>query len=181
MKNQEAILEFCLEAGAYKAAVLPVERIPFDKSLRAYCEANYCGSYKKNYACPPSVGDPDTVIAKARGYQEALVFQTVGNLEDSFDVEGMEEAGKRHNAVAEAIRGRIEAQEEQFLQLTAGGCSVCPVCAKVEDKPCRFPERAISSLEAYCMNVSELAGLCKMRYINGQNTVTYFGMFLLRG
>ena len=53
MKNQEAILEFCLEAGAYKAAVLPVERIPFDKSLRAYCEANYCGSYKKNYACPP--------------------------------------------------------------------------------------------------------------------------------
>lgn len=66
MKNQEAILEFCLEAGAYKAAVLPVERIPFDKSLRAYCEANYCGSYKKNYACPPSVGDPDTVIAKAR-------------------------------------------------------------------------------------------------------------------
>lgn len=40
-------------------------------------------------------------------------------------MEGMEEAGKRHNAVAEAIRGRIEAQEEQFLQLTAGGCSVC--------------------------------------------------------
>ena len=75
MKNQEAILEFCLEAGAYKAAVLPVERIPFDKSLRAYCEANYCGSYRKTTHVLPSVGDPDTVIAKARGYQEALVFQ----------------------------------------------------------------------------------------------------------
>ncbi|MBM3708346.1 MAG: DUF2284 domain-containing protein, partial [Actinobacteria bacterium] len=36
----------------------------------------------------------------------------------------------------------------------------------------------ISSLEAYCMNVSTLAGLCNMKYINGQNTVTYFGAFL---
>ncbi|MBM3710008.1 MAG: DUF2284 domain-containing protein, partial [Actinobacteria bacterium] len=34
------------------------------------------------------------------------------------------------------------------------------------------------SLEAYCMNVSTLAELCNMKYINGQNTVTYFGAFL---
>ena len=40
---------------------------------------------------------------------------------------------------------------------------------------CRFPDRAMSSLEAYGVNVSELAVQCGMRYINGENTVTYFG------
>lgn len=39
----------------------------------------------------------------------------------------------------------------------------------------RFPDRAMSSLEAYGVNVSELAVQCGMRYINGENTVTYFG------
>lgn len=43
---------------------------------------------------------------------------------------------------------------------------------------CRFSERAVSSLEAYCMNVSTLAGLCGMKYINGKDTMAYFGAFL---
>ena len=52
---------------------------------------------------------------------------------------------------------------------------MCPVCAKREDKPCRFPGKALASLEAYCISVSDLAASCGMKYINGQNTVTYFG------
>ncbi len=39
----------------------------------------------------------------------------------------------------------------------------------------RYQNRAMSSLEAYSVNVSELAAQCNMRYINGTNTVTYFG------
>jgi hypothetical protein len=34
------------------------------------------------------------------------------------------------------------------------------------------------SLEAYGINVSELAKAAGMNYINGQNTVTYFGAVL---
>ena len=33
----------------------------------------------------------------------------------------------------------------------------------------------MASLEAYGVNVSELASASGMKYINGQNTVTYFG------
>nr|WP_305142352.1 DUF2284 domain-containing protein [uncultured Acetatifactor sp.] len=44
--------------------------------------------------------------------------------------------------------------------------------------PCRFPDMAISSLEAHGINVSRLAAECGMKYINGQNTVTYFGAVL---
>jgi predicted metal-binding protein len=74
---------------------------------------------------------------------------------------------KKHSKVGNAINEDIKKQYNNYLQLTAGGCSVCPVCTKVEDKPCRFPEKVISSLEAYCMNVLILAELCDMKYING--------------
>ncbi len=170
----------CLEQGAFKARVIDTDSIPFDKGLRAYCEANMCGSYDKNWACPPGVGEPDELIARAGGYSHALVFQTVGELEDSFDLEGMEAAAARHAAVAEAVRGRVTGEMSSYLFLTAGGCTVCKTCARAEDKPCRFPEKAISSLEAYCINVAALAGRCGMKYINGKDTVTYFGAILFQ-
>lgn len=164
--------------GAHKAYVIGVEKIDFDKGLRAYCEANYCGSYGKNYACPPAVGGVDEVIRKAEAYSDALVFQTVGSLEDSYDYEGMEEAKAVHEKLAEQIRRMVGQEHPAHLFLTAGGCPVCEKCAALEDKPCRFPEKAVSSLEAYCINVSTLAGKCGMKYINGKNTVTYFGAVL---
>ena len=172
--DTQTLMDICLEEGAARAAVIEVAKIPFDKGLRAYCAANACGSYGKNWACPPGVGEPDEVIAQARQYRYALVFQAVGQMEDSFDFEGMEAAGRRFWETAERIRGRVADQMPGYLLLTAGGCSLCPVCAKRERKPCRFPELAFASLEAYCVNVSSLAPLCGMKYINGQNTVTYF-------
>ena len=69
-------------------------------------------------------------------------------------------------------------QISRVLHLGAGGCGVCKSCAKRTDEPCRFPELAMPSLEAYGVNVSKLASAAGMKYINGQNTVTYFGMVL---
>ena len=178
MNNQEKIIKKCIELGAYKAYIIDVDKIPFDENLRIYCEANYCGSYGKNYACPPDVGDCNEVIDKAKSYKKALIFQTVNQIEDSYDFEGMDEAKDKHSKVADLINDEIQKLYSDYLQLTAGGCTICPKCAKAEDKPCRLPGKAISSLEAYCMDVSTLAGLCDMNYINGINTVTYFGAFL---
>lgn len=126
--------------------------------------------------CPPHVGPVDQLIAQAKEYPLALVYQTVGELEDSYDFEGMMEAGARMNDLTQKVRKELtDCFGPDALHLGAGGCRVCPVCAKREDKPCRFPEKALSSLEAYGINVSKLAELAGMKYINGQNTVTYFG------
>jgi hypothetical protein len=38
----------------------------------------------------------------------------------------------------------------------------------------------MASLEAYGFNVSRLAAAADMKYINGQNTVTYFGAVLFK-
>lgn len=178
MESEENLIKTCIEAGAYKAYIISTDNIPFDEGLRNYCEANICGNYGKNYACPPSIGDSKELIDKAKKYRKALVFQTVNQIEDSFDYDGMKEAESKHSKTAYIINKDIKEQFDDYLQLTAGKCTVCKVCSLIEDKPCKFPEKAISSLEAYCMNVSVLAELCNMKYINGQNTVTYFGAFL---
>lgn len=176
----ETMIDKCLELGAYKAAIIDVEQIPFDKGLRHFCEVNHCGHYGKNYTCPPHIGDVDTVIAEAKGYKRALVYQTVNQIENSYDFEGMMAAAKNHSKVSKLIDQELEKENSDYLMLTAGGCDVCKVCALVENKPCRFPERAVSSVEAYCIDVSLLARDCGMKYANGQNTVTYFGAFLFK-
>lgn len=178
MNFEKDILKLSEKFGAYKSYIIDVDKIPFDKDLRKYCEMDYCGYYGKNYACPPNVGDPESVIKQAKSYSRALVFQTVKNIEDSYDFEGMEKAKDIHTQIADSLNEEFKKQSDDYLQLTAGACSVCEKCAIQEDLPCKSPDMAVSSLEAYCMNVSTLAELCDMKYINGQNTVTYFGAFL---
>ena len=167
-----------IELGAYKAAQIAVKDIMFDRSFRTLCESNACGNYGKSYMCPPDAGDIDLLIARAKSYDYAIVYQTVGILEDSYDFEGMMEAGQRLNDLAQAVSATFSASPfSKTMNLGSGGCHVCEVCAKREDAPCRFPDKAMSSLETYGVNVSELAVLSGMQYINGQNTVTYFGAF----
>ena len=90
MELEENLVKTCIDAGAYKAFVITTDKIPFDENLRTYCEANYCGNYGKNYACPPGVGNSKELIAEAKNYKKALIFQTVNQIEDSFDFEGIQ-------------------------------------------------------------------------------------------
>lgn len=177
-KREQEYRSICLEEGADQAAIIETRRLPFDKQLRAYCAANVCGCYGQNWACPPDVGEPDELIARIVGYRNALVFRAVGRLEDSFDFEGMMAAGRRFEELAQRIRKRIGPRFPDYLLLTAGGCTHCPACSKTEGLPCRFPDRAVSSLEAYCIQVSQLATVCNMPYHSGPHTVTNFGAFL---
>ena len=168
-----------LELGAYKSKVIETKSISLDRSFRDMCAANSCGKYGKCYMCPPDVGDIDALMSEVGNYDYALVYQTVNALEDSFDFEGMVEAKKKTYPLAQSFRAVFDKPEfSKVLHLCAGGCGVCKTCAKQTGEPCRFPERAMPSLEAYGVNVSELAKVSDMKYINGQNTVTYFGAIL---
>ncbi len=163
--------------GAFKASVIDAGDVVLDRNFRDMCAANSCGVYGKCWMCPPDVGDIDELMAQLRRYRYALVFQTVTTLEDSFDVEGMAEARKGISRVSFAVRDQWakEGWDKGALHLSVGGCGVCATCAKRTGEPCRAPELAIASLEAYGIHVSNLAEVSGMKYINGVNTVTYFG------
>ena len=118
-------------------------------------------------------------MAALKTYSYALVYQTVSDLEDSYDFEGMMEAGINHNKLMITLREKLNSENfPRVLHLGAGGCRMCEVCAKRTNEPCRYPDLAVASLETYGINVSKLAPAAGMKYINGKDTVTYFGALL---
>ena len=174
---RKTLEEMPMAHGAQAARVIDAGEVVLDRSFRDMCAANYCGVYGKCWMCPPDVGEIEDLMAQLRAYKHALVFQTVTPLEDSFDVEGMAEARKGITHVSRKVREGWSAAmpETDALHLSVGGCGICAECAKRTGEPCRAPELAISSLEAYGVHVSHLAEAAGMKYINGVNTVTYFG------
>ena len=182
MENKEIfdrLAQIPLSLGAFRSAVIPVTEVETDASFRALCESNACGNFGRNWMCPPDAGDIHELMAELRTYTYALVYQTVTELEDSYDFEGMLDAGVSHNALMARLRNQLKGEGlSRVLHLGAGGCRMCPVCAKRTGEPCRKPDLAVASLETYGINVSKLAVAAGMKYINGQDTVTYFGAVL---
>ncbi|MBP1586942.1 MAG: DUF2284 domain-containing protein [Clostridia bacterium] len=168
--------ELAVSLGAFKASVIPVSDVETDVYFRELCRKNVCGNYGNNWMCPPDAGDIDELIRQLNSYEYMLVYQSVGEIEDSYDFEGMMTAAAAHRDLMERVRGAVDLRDDipRLLYLGAGGCSVCKACAKKTGEPCRHPERATASLETYGVNVSRLAAAAGMNYINGQNTVTYF-------
>ena len=170
----------CLELGAYKVERIVTEKLTFSDEFLPLCEQNRCGRYGRNYTCPPHIGEIHELIAKVKNFDTAIIWQTVANLEDSYDFEGMMEAQNRHNGatVRMAKIATEELGEGNFLVLAAGGCTLCKECGALTNTPCVHPEEAISSLEAHGMDVSKIETVSNMKYLNGINTVTYFsGLF----
>jgi len=165
------------EGHIHEYAFVDPKDIPFGEAVRAACEANYCGRYGKCWTCPPGVGDWQELRDQARAYQRALIFTTCTELEDSYDLEGMGEAAAMHSALNDKLRAMLRELPGTFAFYGAGSCTRCEKCT-YPDAPCRFPELAMRSMEACGMDVVNLSKLCKIHYINGPDTVTYFSAVL---
>lgn len=173
------LIDTTIDIGACKATVIDAKEISLDSSFRDMCASNACGMYGKCYMCPPDVGDIYELMSDVRKYDYALVYQCVYKLEDSYDFEGMLAAKKVFYNISQKLRSTFDDKNiKKILHLGAGGCGVCKICAKSMGKPCCYQELAMPSLEAYGINVSRLAAASDMKYINGQDTVTYFGSVL---
>lgn len=177
--NEEQLIKTALDCGATNAVIIDQDSIVLNAEFRSMCEANRCGAYGKCYICPPDVGPIDELMRKIRSYDKGLFYQLIAQLEDSFDFEGMAEARKDLTRLSQKLLDELgPVLGEEALHLSAGGCGLCAVCAKVTDEPCRHPGRAMASLESCGMDVSGTTKNTAMKYINGADTVTYFGMVL---
>ncbi len=175
----QKLVDAVLAGGAKKAAVIDQKQIVLSAEFRKICESNQCGGYGQCWMCPPYLGPIDELMEQVRRYPQAVLYQTIYPLEDSYDIEGMFEAGASHAQVSQKIQKNVKALlKESFLHLTCGGCHLCETCAKRTDEPCRFPEKALASLEGYGIDVYSTTKDTPLKYINGQDTVTYFGMIL---
>ena len=172
----EQKISIALQMGAAKAEIIPASGVVLSSTFRDICASNGCGLYGRCWMCPPDIGPIDELTAKIPQYRHGLLYQTIGQLEDSFDFEGMTEAGKHHAQVSQRIESAWPAEEH--LHLSCGGCRLCEVCAKRTGEPCRHPSQALPPMEGYGIDVYQTVKPTELKYINGQNTVTFFGIVL---
>ena len=164
LKLRELVHEF---------AIVNPQDVPFRDYVVDACAMNYCGRYNKTWQCPPGVGTLEQLKQKCLAYKQAVVFTTVHAIEDSFDIEGMNAGRVAHESITDEVILLFNAQNIRVL--SAEGCGLCEVCT-YPTAPCRFPDKARSSVEANGISVVELASNCGIKYKNGNNTVTYFSM-----
>jgi predicted metal-binding protein len=180
MIDEGDLVALAVGRGASHAAVLATSEIRFHEEFRKACEKNICGKYGTSWMGPPAIGPIDALIKRACGYERGLLFQTEHRVAGSFDMKGMLAAAKIHEAVFRKLLEKMRQAypEENLLSLSAGCCSICPSCAYLDNAPCRNPDQAVSSVEAYGINVAALQKSSGLPCYGGKNTVTFVGLIL---
>jgi predicted metal-binding protein len=174
------LVKEALELNASYAAIADVSTIKFNAEFRKACERNVCRKYDTNWMGPPAIGPIEELMEKARKYKQGLLFQTVYHLSGPFDWKGMLEGGRVHEKTFRRILEHIKTkyQFKEMLPLNAGCCSICERCAYLDGEPCRHPERAVSSVEAYGIDVMALEKANGIPIYNGKDTVSYVALIL---
>ena len=174
--NSSDLISLALKCGAAKAVLMDHAQLVISPVFREICRSNSCGQYGRCWVCPPEIGEIDVLIQRLAPYKTILWYQSISKIEDSFDIEGMLDAGRAHAQLSQRINSALtNSSFSGFLHLSCGGCHLCERCAKQDQLPCRHPDRALSSLEGYGIDVYRTTKETPLSYINGKNTVTYFG------
>ena len=87
----------------HQSAILKTEDIPFRDYVIEACAMNYCGRYNKTWQCPPGVGKLEDLKEKCLSFKNALLFTTMHALEDSFDIEGMNNGRIEHEKITDKV------------------------------------------------------------------------------
>ena len=176
MNRVRAAAERC---GFSRAAPLRPEALAFRQEVRDMCAANRCGNYGKSWSCPPACPSLEEMRQRAAGFGQGLLVQTVVQLGDAFDFEGMMAGERRHRDRFRQLAGLLREQlgEGAFLPMGAGVCGRCAACT-CPGAPCRFPEERIISMEAYGLLVSQVCESCEIPYYYGPGTVAYVSCVL---
>lgn len=178
MKAYEEAEKIAAACGFHHTAYLDVRTLELREEVRDMCKVNTCGMYGKNWACPPACGSLDKCREQVKAYKWGILLQTVGTLEDSLDFEGMKEIEEKHKVALLACVEKLRETYPEMLPLGSGCCTVCATCAG-SDAPCRFPEKRMSSMEAFGLVVSDVCTKNGMKYYYGPNTLAYTSCCLL--
>ncbi len=173
------LVRLALEIGFSHAAPLSASALIARGEVRDMCRSDRCRRYGRSWSCPPACGTLEACAARMREYDGGVLVQTTATLADEFDAEGMERAQREHKARFFTLARQARLLFPDCLPLTAGSCTLCHSCT-CPDRPCRFPRRMLSSMEAYGLLVSEVCRACGLPYYYGSGTLTYSACILTK-
>lgn len=177
MKSNELL--FAAEnVGFEYYGILNVSTIRLLPEVRNMCRSNSCGMYGKNWSCPPGCGTLEECRIRISRFETGLIVQTVSQIDDSFDIEGMMKSENKHKSRFMKLWNILGEKYDEILPLGTGACTICEKCT-YPSAPCRFKNKAVSSLESYGILVSQLCTDNGLAYYYGLGTISYTSCLLL--
>jgi predicted metal-binding protein len=178
MQNYEKLSAQAAECGFTHCAPLDVSTLEFLQDVRDMCNEKQCDKYGKSWSCPPACPSLEEMREKVLSYSGGILVQTVGELEDSYDWEGIMDAGKRHKDNFGRMREVLEGESQPIMAMGAGTCTICESCT-YPDAPCRFPGKMAASMEACGLFVSKVCTDNGLKYNHGPNKIAFTSCYLV--
>ena len=174
----DELTDLAKEAGFTYSAPLAMDSLEFREEVRSMCSADLCKSYGKSWSCPPAVGSIERAKERAGVYHRGIIVQTAGDLSDSFDMDGTAAIMQKHKKAFETLVRQVRQFYPECLPMGAGTCRLCRACT-YPDRPCRHPDKMVSSMEAYGLLVSDVAIRSGLKYNYGENTMCFTSCVLI--
>lgn len=171
------IVALAFDAGFSHVAELNMDAVLAMDEVRDMCRADRCHAYGHTWSCPPACGTPEHCQKRMSAYPHGILLQTTGSLEDDFDVEAIGRTQLLHKKQFETLVRQVRTLDSDCLPLTAGACTICRKCT-YPTRPCRFPAKMFSSMEAYGLLVSDVCKKSGLEYYYGPKTITYSSCIL---
>lgn len=172
----EELVKLAEEMGFTAWAALDISTIELKPEVRDMCAT--CHLYDKRWSCPPGCGTLEACAENVKKYTHGILVQSVGDIEDGFDFEAMRDIEATHKARFAQMHLRLSESGIPHLALGAGCCTMCTNCT-YPDENCRFPEKMVSSMEAYGILVLEACKKNGLQYYYGAEKMAYTSCFLV--
>lgn len=176
MQDKDILL--LAEEMGFRTAFVETAAVVQDPSFRKFCEDNLCGKYNANYSCPPACGTVQEVQQRLKSGKRALVLQTLWDIGSYENKQAVLESKKSHNAAILRFTDTLRKAGLEGFCLGYGGCPLCNPCKRIENQPCAYPDKRISCMSAYCIDVAKLANTCGLEFAWNPEKLFLFGMFV---
>lgn len=174
----EEIIQYARELGFEHVGPMDPRKLAFLPEVREMCASDRCHMYGKCWTCPPGCGTLEEIRKKALTYRRGILLQSTGCLEDEFDAETMQQTEARHKQRFRAFAEQLRQWAPGCMPMGSGPCEICSSCT-YPDQPCRFPQKAVPSMEACGLLVSEVCQSSGLGYYYGPKTMTYSSCALI--
>lgn len=173
----EDMISLAYRAGMSYAVPLSMDSLRPRQEVRDMCSDGHCQRYDRCWSCPPACGSLEKAEKQIAAYSSGILVQSIGSLEDDFDIEGIETVQARHKAAFQSLVRWARQLEPGCLPLSAGSCTICKRCTW-PGKPCRYPHRRLASMEAYGLLVSDICLASGLRYNYGPGKMSFTSCIL---
>jgi len=178
MITYEKLTELANTCGFTHYAALDVSTLELMQEIRDMCNADKCRNYNTSWSCPPACKPLEEIREIVKTYTSGILVQTVGDLEDSLDWDGIVETGAQHKKNFGQMREALEKEHPNILAMGAGKCELCETCT-YPDNPCRFPNKMEVSMEASGLFVSKVCTDNNLAYNYGPEKIAFTSCFLI--